>query len=46
MSATAKLPRSVEELTPEWLESALSVRCPGIKVTAATIDKAIYTTRT
>jgi Phosphotransferase enzyme family len=46
MSATAKLPRSVEELTPEWLESALRIRCPGIKVTAAAIDKVIWGTAT
>ncbi|MGE4429052.1 MAG: hypothetical protein AB7G37_21580 [Solirubrobacteraceae bacterium] len=38
---SAGLPRTVEELTPEWLTAALAVRRPGVRVREATIDRVI-----
>lgn len=42
----AKLPRTVEELTAPWLTEALQSHCPGIHVTALTIEKIIWGTAT
>lgn len=41
-----KLPRTVEELTAEWLTNALSGRCPGLTVTSLTTEKIIWGTAT
>lgn len=40
------LPRAVEELTPEWLTSAIGSRHPGVVVTSVTIEKVIWGTAT
>ena len=46
MSDAPKLPRTVEELTPQWMNYALGTRTPGIEVKSATIDKVIWGTAT
>ena len=46
MSSNAKLPRNIEELTPQWLTKALATACPGIKVASATTEKVIWGTAT
>jgi Phosphotransferase enzyme family len=46
MAASEKLPRSIEELTPQWLNGAIRSHCPDITVTSATIEKIIWGTAT
>jgi hypothetical protein len=46
MVVAEKLPRSVEELTPEWLTKAIRAKCPDITVTSAAIEKIIWGTAT
>ncbi|HEX5806337.1 MAG TPA: phosphotransferase [Macromonas sp.] len=41
MAPKKPLPRTIEELTPAWLNEALQERCPGIRVTALTFDHII-----
>ena len=46
MNPQEKLPRTVEELTPQWLSAAIHSRCPGVSVTSIAIDKIIWGTAT
>src|SRR5688572_3378536 len=32
------IPRTLDDVTPEWLETALSDRFPGIKIASAAVD--------
>jgi hypothetical protein len=42
----AKLPMVVEELTPEWLSAALSVRSPGLRVDDVEVVHVVWGTAT
>lgn len=42
----APLPRSVEELTPQWLTDALQRHCPGIRISTIAIEHIIWGTAT
>jgi Phosphotransferase enzyme family len=46
MSNTTRLPRTVEELTPQWLAQALQSRCPGIGVVSFKVDNILWGTAT
>jgi hypothetical protein len=40
------LPRTVDELTPQWITSSIRQRCPGVTVDSATIDRIVWGTAT
>lgn len=43
---TTPLPRTVEQLTPQWLTTVLQERCPGITVTGMKTDRIMWGTAT
>lgn len=43
---SGRLPRTIEELTPEWVSAALGRQRPGIKVTVVDVDRVIWGTAT
>jgi hypothetical protein len=46
MNANTKLPRAVDEVTPQWLTTALRSSCSDISVTRVSIDHIVWGTAT